>query len=196
MVRRAAVSSPLPGGKVERFHQTLKEYLARQDPPATRKQLQAQLDRSAAYYSEVRPLPCPRPRHPAKIRIPIGLEHLPLGESRQDLSRRPGLVSWEFCDRLACRMLPIVSGANEIREPNGEPMPASGRSIRRQRAMVSAARSPIGPGQPRAASLRMRLKAEGRRFGPATDHQFCSVTNEFDPWRGAYASDSHSRNRI
>ena len=35
--------------------QTLKEYLARQDPPATRKQLQAQLDRFAAYYDQVRP---------------------------------------------------------------------------------------------------------------------------------------------
>ncbi len=46
---------PQTCGKVERFHQTLKKYLARQDPPATRKQLQAQLDHFARYYNQIRP---------------------------------------------------------------------------------------------------------------------------------------------
>ena len=46
---------PQTCGKVERFHQTLKKFLARQDPPATKKQLQAQLDRFVRYYNEVRP---------------------------------------------------------------------------------------------------------------------------------------------
>jgi transposase InsO family protein len=46
---------PQTCGKVERFHQTLKKYLASQDPPATKKQLQAQLDRFVRYYNEVRP---------------------------------------------------------------------------------------------------------------------------------------------
>ncbi len=46
---------PQTCGKVERFHQTLKRYLARQDPAATKKQLQAQLDAFVAYYNGVRP---------------------------------------------------------------------------------------------------------------------------------------------
>ncbi|MBO0887189.1 MAG: transposase [Acidimicrobiales bacterium] len=46
---------PQTCGKVERFHQTLKKYLARQDPAVTKKQLQAQLDRFVRYYNEVRP---------------------------------------------------------------------------------------------------------------------------------------------
>ncbi len=46
---------PQTCGKVERFHQTLKRYLARQDPAVSKKQLQAQLDRFAAYYNDVRP---------------------------------------------------------------------------------------------------------------------------------------------
>jgi transposase InsO family protein len=46
---------PQTCGKVERFHQTLKKYLARQDPAETKKQLQAQLDRFAAYYNQQRP---------------------------------------------------------------------------------------------------------------------------------------------
>jgi transposase InsO family protein len=46
---------PQTCGKVERFHQTLKKYLDRQDPPLTKKQLQHQLDRFAAYYNHARP---------------------------------------------------------------------------------------------------------------------------------------------
>jgi transposase InsO family protein len=46
---------PQTCGKVERFHQTLKRFLARQEPAATKKQLQARLDRFVAYYNELRP---------------------------------------------------------------------------------------------------------------------------------------------
>ena len=46
---------PQTCGKVERFHQTLKKFLAKQDPPATKKQLQRQLDRFVTYYNEIRP---------------------------------------------------------------------------------------------------------------------------------------------
>ena len=46
---------PQTCGKVERFHQTLKKFLARQDPATTKKQLQAQLDRFTAYYNQTRP---------------------------------------------------------------------------------------------------------------------------------------------
>jgi transposase InsO family protein len=46
---------PQTCGKVERFHQTLKKHLAKQEPPTTTKQLQSQLDHFVAYYNEVRP---------------------------------------------------------------------------------------------------------------------------------------------
>ncbi len=46
---------PQTCGKVERFHQTLKRYLAKQDRPATTKQLQRLLDRFVAYYNNTRP---------------------------------------------------------------------------------------------------------------------------------------------
>ena len=46
---------PQTCGKVERLHQTLKRYLAKQTAPATLSQLQAQLDTFAHYYNDIRP---------------------------------------------------------------------------------------------------------------------------------------------
>jgi hypothetical protein len=40
---------------VERFHQTLKKYLAKQDPATTKKLLQGQLNRFGDYYNTERP---------------------------------------------------------------------------------------------------------------------------------------------
>ena len=46
---------PQTCGKVERFHQTEKKWLARQPPAHTVRQLQAQLDTFRDYYNSVRP---------------------------------------------------------------------------------------------------------------------------------------------
>lgn len=46
---------PQTCGKVERFHQTLKRYLAKQPPAETIEQLQAQIDRFVDYYNFKRP---------------------------------------------------------------------------------------------------------------------------------------------
>jgi len=46
---------PQTCGKVERFHQTLKGYLAKQPGAAGIEELQAQIDRFVDYYNEVRP---------------------------------------------------------------------------------------------------------------------------------------------
>ena len=46
---------PQTCGKVERFHQTMKKYLAMQEGVETHKQLQRALDHFVAYYNEVRP---------------------------------------------------------------------------------------------------------------------------------------------
>jgi len=46
---------PQTCGKVERFHQTMKKFLYKQDPIYTKKQLQACIDRFVKYYNDVRP---------------------------------------------------------------------------------------------------------------------------------------------
>lgn len=46
---------PQTCGKVERFHQTLKRFLAKQPKAETTEELQAQVDRFVHYYNEVRP---------------------------------------------------------------------------------------------------------------------------------------------
>jgi transposase InsO family protein len=46
---------PQTCGKIERLHQTLKRYLARQKPASTLSELQAQLDTFAHYYNDIRP---------------------------------------------------------------------------------------------------------------------------------------------
>jgi transposase InsO family protein len=53
--RHARPYHPQTCGKIERFHQTLKKWLARQPPARTLRQLQAQLDTFRAYYNTVRP---------------------------------------------------------------------------------------------------------------------------------------------
>jgi Integrase core domain len=42
-------------GKVERFHQTVKKFVAAQEGVVTKKQLQRELDRFVTYYNEMRP---------------------------------------------------------------------------------------------------------------------------------------------
>lgn len=46
---------PQTQGKIERWHQTLKKYLAKKPPAKTIEELQAQVDTFIAYYNEVRP---------------------------------------------------------------------------------------------------------------------------------------------
>ena len=61
---------PQTCGKVERLHQTLKKWLARQDPAATIAELQAQLDTFAAYYNHHRPHRAIGRRTPARPGTP------------------------------------------------------------------------------------------------------------------------------
>ncbi len=53
--RHSRAYHPQTCGKVERFHQTLKKWLARQPPAATLADLQAQLDWFTGYYNNQRP---------------------------------------------------------------------------------------------------------------------------------------------
>jgi transposase InsO family protein len=62
--RHSRPNHPQTCGKVERFHQTLKRYLARQPRAASLAVLQAQLDAYRAYYNAVRPHRALRGRTP------------------------------------------------------------------------------------------------------------------------------------
>jgi transposase InsO family protein len=53
--RHSSPYHPQTCGKVERFHQTMKSYLARQPKPASIPELQTQVDRFVTYYDEIRP---------------------------------------------------------------------------------------------------------------------------------------------
>lgn len=53
--RHSSPYHPQTCGKVERFHQTMKAYLARQPKPASIAELQTQVDRFVTYYDEIRP---------------------------------------------------------------------------------------------------------------------------------------------
>ena len=57
---------PQTCGKVERFHQTMKAFLARQPPAGSIAELQAQVDRFVAYYNGVRPHRA-RERRPPRV---------------------------------------------------------------------------------------------------------------------------------
>jgi transposase InsO family protein len=58
---------PQTCGKVERFHQTMKKFLAAQDHITTKKQLQRELERFVVYYNEVRPHRGINRRTPAQV---------------------------------------------------------------------------------------------------------------------------------
>jgi hypothetical protein len=54
-LRHSTPYHPQTCGKVERFHQTLKRWLARQPPAQSIRQLQRQLDAFRSYYNHTRP---------------------------------------------------------------------------------------------------------------------------------------------
>jgi transposase InsO family protein len=58
---------PQTCGKVERFHQTMKKFLAMQEDLTTPKQLQRALDRFVSYYNDVRPHRSLGRRTPAQV---------------------------------------------------------------------------------------------------------------------------------
>jgi hypothetical protein len=71
--------SPRSNGKVERFHQTVQKWLAKQPPAATIAELQTQLDRFRNIYNY--PAPPPGPRAPLPCRR--------LGRRSQERTSRP-----------------------------------------------------------------------------------------------------------
>src|ERR671918_1552523 len=99
---------PQTCGKVERFHQTLKRYLARQEPAETLEQLQAQIDRFVTYYNDVRPHRAkdrrtPRSAFESRDKAkphPLGHSHPKELRVRHDRIDRDGTVTIRYRSKL------------------------------------------------------------------------------------------------
>jgi transposase InsO family protein len=97
---------PQTCGKVERLHQTLKRYLAKQPPAATLTELQAQLDTFAHYYNDIRPHRAlggrtPLQAYSARIKArPAGAPADTYFRVRQDKVDNTGTVTLRYDSRL------------------------------------------------------------------------------------------------
>ena len=99
---------PQTCGKVERFHQTLKKYLARQPKAHSIAELQAQIDRFIAYYNNVRPhrakgRQTPRAAFDARDKARPGRPTLGRGKGvrvRQDRVDKAGKVTLRHAGKL------------------------------------------------------------------------------------------------
>jgi transposase InsO family protein len=97
---------PQTCGKIERLHQTLKRYLARQAPPQTLAGLQQQLDAFAHYYNDIRPHRAldgrtPLQAYSARIKArPAGASSASYFRVRQDKVDATGKVSLRYDSRL------------------------------------------------------------------------------------------------
>jgi transposase InsO family protein len=119
---------PQTCGKVERFHQTLKRWLAKQSRTSTIAELQDQLDRFRTYYNEIRPHRAIGRRTPAEAyaarpnATPRGPKVLVHCRVRHDRIDRGGGVTLRYDSRLrhikvgtrhaGTRVLMLVAGLN------------------------------------------------------------------------------------
>jgi len=97
---------PQTCGKVERFHQTQKKWLAAQTPATTIEQLQRQLDRFRRYYNQVRPHRALDRRTPAEAYAarpkaqPAGPRIPPHYRVRRDRADKLGVVTLRYDSQL------------------------------------------------------------------------------------------------
>ena len=98
---------PQTQGKVERFHQTLKKYSAKQPPPSTMRQLQGQLDRFVTNYNVSRPHRSLDRKRPIEVfsarekAVPTGPKIDPTGyRVRRDKVDPHGMVTLRYRSRV------------------------------------------------------------------------------------------------
>jgi transposase InsO family protein len=97
---------PQTCGKIERLHQTLKRYLARQAPAQTLTELQGQLDAFVHYYNHIRPhralgRQTPLQAYSARVKArPTGAPAATYFRVRQDKVDATGKVSLRYDSRL------------------------------------------------------------------------------------------------
>jgi transposase InsO family protein len=106
VAKHSTPNHPQTCGKVERFHQTLKRYLARQPPADSLAILQLQLDAFRHYYNSVRPHRALRGRPPLEVygsrlkarpALDRNLAHFRV---RQDRVSKAGNVTLRYLSRL------------------------------------------------------------------------------------------------
>lgn len=121
VAKHSTPNHPQTCGKVERFHQTLKRYLAKQPPPATLAVLQLQLDAFRAYYNAERPH---RALHGATPLVVFGsrikarpvIERAPTWfRVRQDRVSKAGNVTVRYLSRLRHIGLGRAHAGKEVR---------------------------------------------------------------------------------
>lgn len=106
VAKHSTPNHPQTCGKVERFHQTLKRYLARQPPADTLAMLQLQLDAYRAYYDAERPHRALRGASPAtvfasRIKARPAIDRAPTWfRVRQDRVSKAGNVTVRYLSRL------------------------------------------------------------------------------------------------
>lgn len=106
LAKHSTPNHPQTCGKVERFHQSLKRYLARQPRPTTLAELQPQLDAYRAYYNAERPHRALHGRTPLEAfngRLkarPIGAQHDGHFRVREDRVSKGGNVTVRYLSRL------------------------------------------------------------------------------------------------
>lgn len=106
VAKHSTPNHPQTCGKVERFHQTLKRYLARQPPAASLATLQLQLDAFGSYYNTERPHRALRGATPGaaferRIKARPAIDRAPTYfRVRQDRVSKAGNVTVRYLSRL------------------------------------------------------------------------------------------------
>jgi transposase InsO family protein len=139
-IKHARPYHPQTCGKVERFHQSMKKFLAAQEGITTKKQLQKALDRFVAYYNEVRPhrgigRKTPAAVYAARAKAAPSPSFVKVGERRLRLDRvdKSGTVTLRHRGRLhhlgighayaGWRVAMLIDGLNiEIVGLDGSPL--------------------------------------------------------------------------
>jgi transposase InsO family protein len=121
VAKHSTPNHPQTCGKVERFHQTLKRYLARQPPADSLAMLQLQLDAYRAYYNAERPHRALRGATPAgvfasRIKARPGIDRAPTWfRVRQDRVSKAGNVTVRYLSRLRHIGLGRAHAGKEVR---------------------------------------------------------------------------------
>jgi hypothetical protein len=121
VAKRSTPNHPQTCGKVERFHQTLKRYLARQPPAASLAVLQLQLDAYRTYYNIERPHRALRGVPPAaifesRIKARPAIARTPTYfRVRQDRVSKAGNVTVRYLSRLRHIGLGRTHAGQEVR---------------------------------------------------------------------------------
>ena len=137
---------PQTCGKVERFHQTLKRYLARQPPADTLAMLQVQLDAYRAYYNAERPHRALHGATPAavfasRIKARPVIDRAPTWfRVRQDRVSKAGNVTVRYLSRL--RHIGWGGPTRANRSASSSPTTTSGSSTRTVRSSGNSSSTP------------------------------------------------------